>query len=125
MKRIIFRYFYLFAIGLGVAGYVAINWLNSENTATLFTALIVGIASFCYFVQQQRLAEIRLFKELFTEFNARYDTINGALSAIAASDELSPASRQLIVDYFNLCAEEYLFYREKYILPEVWGAWCR
>ena len=26
-------------------------------------------------------------------------------------------------DYFNLCGEEYLFYRRGYIYPEVWKSW--
>lgn len=29
------------------------------------------------------------------------------------------------MDYFNLCAEEYLFYQEGYIHREAWRSWCR
>jgi len=28
-----------------------------------------------------------------------------------------------LVDYFNLCAEEYLFHRRGYIDPDAWSAW--
>lgn len=45
--------------------------------------------------------------------------------AISASGGLPTEDRDLIVDYFNLCAEEYLFFREGYIHREVWRSWCR
>jgi hypothetical protein len=28
-----------------------------------------------------------------------------------------------LFDYFNLCGEEYLFYSQGYVYPEVWKAW--
>jgi hypothetical protein len=81
---------------------------------------------FCYFVQQQKLAETTLFKQLFSEFNARYDGMNGRLAAIAELDIAPDENEKVeVVDYFNLCAEEYLFYKEGYIHPEVWRSWCR
>lgn len=86
-------------------------------------AIAIG---FCYFVQQQKLAETTLFKQLFTEFNERYDRMNGPLAEVEKLQApLTTEDRQVVVDYFNLCAEEYLFYREGYIHDEVWRAWCR
>jgi hypothetical protein len=39
-----------------------------------------GVAvSLIYFVQSQRLEQTRLFKELFSEFNLRYDKLNAML----------------------------------------------
>ena len=32
---------------------------------------------------------------------------------------------QAIIDYFNLCAEEYFFFNEGYIDHRVWRSWCR
>ena len=40
---------------------------------------------------------------------------NGAL--------LKDCEKDLLYDYFNLCAEEYMFYRRGYIPPRVWDAW--
>jgi hypothetical protein len=92
----------------------------------LVGSVVAATLGFCYFVQQQKLAETTLFKQLFSEFNARYDGMNGRLAAIAnlgiAPDENEKVE---VVDYFNLCAEEYLFYKEGYIHPEVWRSWCR
>jgi len=66
-----------------------------------------------------------LFKELFIEFNRRYDEMNGRLAEIANSDVPSdPTTRQTVVDFFNLCAEEYLWFSEGYIHHDVWRSWC-
>ena len=79
-----------------------------------------------YFVQKQKLEEIKLFKDLFAEFNCRYDRLNGKISDIKSkkitdSDQIT----KILDDYFNLCSEEYLFYKEGRIHNLVWGAWCR
>jgi hypothetical protein len=88
-------------------------------------AVLASALGFCYFVQQQKLAETRLFLDLFTAFNARYDALNDSLTRIAdKGGALDQESRQKIVDYLNLCAEEYLFHSEGYIHSEVWRSWC-
>lgn len=100
--------------------------LGGEDRVSLVGAAIAGTIGFFYFVQQQNLAETQLFHQLFTAFNARYDKLNGPLALIPISaDPLSDSNRSLIVDYFNLCAEEYLFYKQGYIHPDVWRSWCR
>jgi len=95
------------------------------------SALISVTATFLgsgHFILQQHLAETSLFKALFTEFNKRYDKLNGKLAEIAASKPerkpLDNKERETVIDYFNLCAEEYLFYKRGYIDPDVWRAWC-
>ena len=88
---------------------------------TLGTAL-----AFCYFVQKQKLDELRLFKDLFTDFNRRYDEMNEKLEDIRAGNKQNDSElRTILVDYFNLCAEEYLFFKEGYIHREAWWSWCR
>ena len=42
------------------------------HTWTFLYPAVVSALGLCYFVLKQHLEEIRLFKELFTEFNARY-----------------------------------------------------
>jgi len=76
-------------------------------------------------MQQQKLSETALFKDLFTEFNRRYDALNDRLAELASSrPQLDPSGRQVIVDYFSLCAEEYLFFTEGYIHRAAWRSWC-
>lgn len=66
-------------------------------------------------------------QELFEEFNSRYDGVNESLNQILQGNnrqELTPGEINTLYDYFNLCGEEYLYYKEGYIYPEVWRAWC-
>jgi hypothetical protein len=125
MKRILFRFFPVLAILCLVTGIAATFVLNLHDKVVIIGGLLAGLLGFCYFMQQQRLAEMHLFKELFTEFNLRYDKLNDALLAIENVRAPTVDQQRLIIDYFNLCAEEYLFHREGYVLPHVWQAWCR
>ena len=107
---------------LGI-GLVAVS--TTGQKASLVGSIIVANLGLCYFAQQQKLAEMSLFNKLFTEFNCRYDKMNARLRQIAISGELpDEADRQAIVDYYNLCGEEYLFFAEGYIHRRVWRSWC-
>jgi len=88
-------------------------------------AMAGAVLSLLYFVQKQRLEEVRLFRELFKEFNERYDAMNDRLARIRDIDdgEFAQGEAQLLIDYFNLCGEEYLYFSKGYIPPSVWEAW--
>ena len=78
------------------------------------------------FVQKQKLEETRLLKDFFTQFNERYSGLNEKLNEICRgnpSEALKYEDKDALFEYFNLCAEEYLFRKRGYILPEVWKAW--
>lgn len=69
-----------------------------------------------------------MFVSLFEKFNARYDKLNEKLNAIISRPIGSPLAAENITtlyDYFNLCAEEYLYYEAGYIDEKVWQAWLR
>ena len=97
----------------------------------MMLAFSSGGISFFYFFQKQKLAEIRLMKELITDFNSRYDNLNKKLNNIRGKGEEDPPmeldqkDRAALNDYFNLCAEEYLFKELGYIDPRVWKAWYK
>ncbi|HMC28426.1 MAG TPA: hypothetical protein VKM56_11600, partial [Verrucomicrobiae bacterium] len=77
-------------------------------------------------VQKQQLEEIRLSKELFEAFNKRYDALNEDLNRIYREPFDGPFTNQetdTLFNYFNLCAEEYFYFREGFIHPQVWQAW--
>jgi hypothetical protein len=38
---------------------------------------------------------------------------------------LDPEQLITLMDYFNLCGEEYLYYRQGFLFPEVWKAWYK
>ena len=109
-------------IGIGIVGCLNIRM---QNKLTLIGTLL----AFSYFLQKQKLADTQLMKELITEFNGRYDALNEKLKAILKRGKEHPSSKltdcecEKIDDYFNLCAEEFLFYDLGYIDSRVWKAW--
>ena len=67
-----------------------------------------------------------MFVALFEKFNKRYNDLNEKLNAIISrptDSPLAPEHRDTLYDYFNLCAEEHLFYEAGYIDERVWQAW--
>ena len=125
-RHFIFRNYWWLALLGAILSVVLILYFYQDNRMPLIGSVLATLLAFCYFVQQQRLAEITLFKSLFTEFNGRYDKLNGSLSKIRKSNlELTEKQSDDVIDYFNLCAEEYLFFKEGYIHDDTWEAWCR
>ena len=74
-----------------------------------------------------------LFHQLFRDFNSRYSKVNFSLQDLLerCNDEnytLSDlkADRKLhdqIMDYFNICCEEYYWKKKDRIPNDVWNAW--
>lgn len=95
---------------------------NGEDWKILFP-IIGGAVSLIYIVEKQQLDEALLFKQLFYDFNARYDKLNEELNKIKDESVLGKEQINFLFDYFNLCGEEYLFYKNGYIYPEVWKSW--
>ncbi|NRB63981.1 MAG: hypothetical protein HRU40_13320 [Saprospiraceae bacterium] len=125
------NYFELFTI-LYIVFIVCWVYFDFEDKLGI---LVTGIyLSILYFFQKQNLEELKTFKELFVEFNSRYDNLNNKLNKISKKDEgiddlykIFPKNkdRDTLDDYFNLCAEEYLFYKKGLIVKEVWTSWCK
>lgn len=116
------NYWWLLIVGVGIA--IAI--VAHKNVIDPAVGAYVGsIFSLAYFLQKQKIEEMRLFREIFKECNGRYDQMNEKLASIVGKpgNDITPDDESLIVDYLNLCAEEYLYYRRGYIEPSVWQAW--
>ncbi|MCZ8292803.1 MAG: hypothetical protein O9312_04735 [Hylemonella sp.] len=91
-----------------------------------FMPAVAAAAGLAYYLYSQHLQETRLFTELFRQFNERYDALNADLNRIATATKqtmLEAKDKQLLFDYFNLCAEEYLYFKNGFIDPEVWESW--
>lgn len=119
------RYPFIFLIASATA---SVGWFNfaAGHPPELLISLIGAIAGLVYFLYRQHLDETRLFKELFVEFNHRYDSLNETLNAILdgpSEHSLSRDEQRCVYSYFNLCAEEYFFYEAGYIDQKVWEAW--
>jgi len=105
--------------------------------AVVWSSLILGafglIVTIIYTRKSQELANDKMMKELYTEFNSRYNKLNDKLSIIESEfptmEKLEKAvnseeMKQTIIDFFNLCAEEYYWYDHKKRIDKiVWLSW--
>lgn len=124
------RQFPLLFLIMAVASFTTPAILIKEQSLRwqMSLALVLASGGFIHFLYTRHLEETRLFRELFREFNLRYDTLNDSLNKIAMRDAAIPLSDEevrLLYDYFNLCAEEYYYYKVGYIPAEVWRSWCK
>lgn len=130
------RAFYPWVLGtllaLSAMSVGAIAWqlpsqeFSIKDLSGLLLTLLAGLGAFVFFLYKQHIDETRLFMQLFKSFNERYDELNGPLSDILEDPEnriFRAAERKHLVDYFNLCAEEHMYFKAGYIDPSVWLAW--
>lgn len=123
-KRSRYPAIFLVAVIVLAAGIFLV--VPSAKQPDFFMPAIAAAAGFAYFLYSQHLQETRLFTDLFRQFNERYDKLNAHLNRIAAAGDqcmLASEDKQILFDYFNLCAEEYLYFKNGFIDPEVWRSW--
>jgi hypothetical protein len=127
-KHWVFKHYLWIGAGVFVISLLVLANLPTwprDNVQVKF--MIIGIPfTFLFLVQKRKLEETRLFKELFNSFNARYDSLNEDLNRIRTdtrSVAMAPSDRDVLYNYFNLCAEEHLFRSFGYIPEEVWDSW--
>src|ERR1035437_6615453 len=82
LKHWFFRYYSL-VVALLLVGGLCVT--ISSETAGHWRALggfIAAVLSLIYFIQKQKLEELKLFKEIFTIFNESYDGLSEKLNRI-------------------------------------------
>lgn len=115
---------YTLTISLGIIFY----YVEHKPEITI-SFLVTGISiSFGY--RQYKIQNDQMFKELFIMFNAKYDDkFNECLNSIEKHTidncdyKLTNEEEALIIDYLNLCAEEYLWFLKGRIDDLVWVSW--
>src|SRR5437016_2305022 len=103
-----FFYDHLLLVSLLLLAVVFCAFANVEGLQkdSFLNWAVGSVLTLTYFVWKQHLEEIRLFKELFTAFNDRYDKLKERLDALYASDNpLQGDDTVFLYGYFNLCAE--------------------
>lgn len=98
------------------------NLLGKE---LVFTAIGVLVALYIG-LQKQKIYDDNLFRSLFKEFNHRYDSrFNDLINSLRIDKEkkLSTEEINIIIDYLNLSAEEFLWFKKGRIPNDVWKAW--
>jgi hypothetical protein len=108
------------------------------SEAVIISSILGGcglIITIIYNYKNTQLANHKMQKELFTEFNKRYNELNDNLNLLSSStlEDFSnwflPEDRvkikATIYDFFNLCSEEYYWKNEGRIPKKVWKSWER
>jgi len=112
----------LILLGIGLLFYFLLDKKIELLAAFLATGISLSLG-----LRSYKSENDKLFKDLFKEFNDKYDArFNNELQAIVSlGDQGQPTEKQrnLVIDYINLCSEEYLWYKLKRIPEEVWKAW--
>ncbi|MCR1025461.1 hypothetical protein NQT66_11630 [Cellulophaga baltica] len=99
--------------------------------------VIVAVVAICltyrHHKHSKKIANDRMMKELFGEFNKRYDVLNDYLEKITNHESMEylmndhPLEysflRNKLNDYFNLCAEEYYWFKNGRIDEDLWQSW--
>lgn len=123
IKRFLFKSYGLFCV---IAILIATVLLLPTRRWQEFAAIAAVVLSFAFGVQKQNLEETILFKELFEQFNKRYDRMNDDLNKIwEQPTDKQPNADEIkkLFKYFNLCGEEYLYYQKGFICLKVWREW--
>ncbi len=113
------------------------NW---EFYTAALNILITGLLGYVVWYStkkfnknQLEIASHQIQKQLFSEFNQRYDVLNEYLIKITKYKSLEELQekekdnydviRNKLNDYFNLCAEEYYWFKKGRIDEDVWFSW--
>ena len=113
--------------GLFSIGDSKVIW-QPKSAFELIATSIGAAAAFVFFLYSQHHQDTQMFCKLFEKFNARYDGLNEKLNSIISrptESTLISEHVKILYDYFNLCAEEHLFYKAGYIDERVWRAWLQ
>jgi hypothetical protein len=96
----------------------------------IFTAIFASVVTAYYAYLKLKIENDKMFKDLFESFNNKYngdtnDIFNELrkISPETKIEEVKENGENIILDYFNLCAEEYLWYSKGRIPEKVWKAW--
>lgn len=105
---------------------VIVLYITKIIQTTLFLGILGSIATLYFGSLKYKIERDILFKELFKTFNERYDSkLNDLINSFRNDEQrkITVSERNLIIDYFNLCAEEFLWYKKKRLPEDVWKAW--
>lgn len=123
-KRNRYPWVFLFlTVGVGIPLFA---WNPVNIKAELIFTIFGSVAAFFHFLYVQHNSDTQRFIELFRNFNERYAKLNDELNRIYEKPDnevLTAIDKKVLYAYFNLCAEEFLFYQGSYIDKNVWASW--
>ncbi|MDN5286624.1 MAG: hypothetical protein JWR38_2898 [Mucilaginibacter sp.] len=112
-----------------MAGFIFIPLVFGNFFALQLGGITLCTTVFLGYLNYQHVQD-RLFKDLFREFNERYDKFNDEYQRIKDDydadltiEKVDPKDVKIMVDYLNLCTEEYFWYEKGRIEETAWKSW--
>lgn len=119
---------------------VIVFMFNSNEHLEPLISVLIAIFSAIFLLQKHNWDKKKIYHELFSDFNRRYDTLNENMNRIkegklinminivlesdlSKPDEVQFYTTSVIYDYLNLCGEEYFWAGQKMLHPEIWDNW--
>lgn len=100
---------------------IILFYLLGKRIEILVAVIATGI-SLSLGIRQYKTENDKIFKQLFQEFNSKYDNkFRKKLSKIRNQNNVK--NTEIVIDYFNFCAEEYLWKTKGVIPDNVWNSW--
>lgn len=128
IKKHILKFSDIYVIIATVIIATGIHYCLDSKTEILIAIYGAGI-SIAFSIRQYRIENDKIFKELFIMYNEKYDLkFNNYLNKIVekSSDqvyELAKEEKPLVIDYLNMCSEQYLWFTKGRIDSTVWESW--
>lgn len=102
--------------------------LPNEKEFEAIIASLVLYFGILYNILVYKISVDKFFKELFNEFNNRYNQMNEDLNLIYNGEFIqfsrsTKTEKSVIIDYLNLCSEEYYWFKKGRIDLKVWESW--
>jgi len=94
------------------------------RSASVLLSIVASFWALAFYLHRRHADDALFVKELLTEFNERYDKLGSDLQfAIWRRGDFEKETELKFIRYFNLCAEEWLFWKAGYIYEEIWRTW--
>lgn len=94
------------------------------RSSSVLLSVVGSFWALSFYLHRRHADDARLVKDLLKDFNERYDKMGTDLQfAMSSRGDFERETELRFVRYFNLCAEEWLFWKAGYIYDPVWKAW--
>lgn len=121
----------LYAAGIGIALFIIPVLIKKDFITTQIAVIALSTTLFLGYLNYQHTQD-RLFKDLFKEFNERYNALSDQFQQLEEKytcdvklTDLAEEKEDLkiIISYLNLCAEEYFWFDRGRLDIGAWESW--
>jgi hypothetical protein len=118
-------------LGLVTVIFILPNYDEKFYSQNFYLGAIAAIIALYVGILKVKVEHDKFEQSLFENFNGRYNSkLNDLLNKTKRKEDANKKSKpykgkdkNLIIDYLNLCAEEYFWFKRGRISREIWLSW--